>query len=537
MPLGVPSPGMESSEPALQVTALQVCLRDLVSILALPSFCRGRSQREALTIVVDSARTLLRADLAYARLKPPQEGVETFWFADSAFPVEKMRALVAPSLEAKSSSVTTIPSPSGGASLRLAFVPIGFFAESGALVLGSTRADFPLPLELLLAQAIGSVTGSLLDSAHLLDISRESDRRKDEFMALLGHELRNPLAPILTALELMKLRNVGAEKERAIIERQSHHMVRLIDDLLDVSRITRGRVELDKKDIAVSEVAARAVEMAAPLIEKNKHVLRVEVDPELHVNGDVIRLAQVFSNLLANSARYTPPGGRIELIARRAGDVVEIRVRDNGRGLEPEMLEKIFVPFFQTDRKKDALSGGLGLGLALVKNLVELHGGTVCASSEGRGLGAVLLVTLPRALESATAVPAPDPSPQQAKSIGLRRVLVVDDSHDAANLLADALRILGQDVRVAHDGAGALSALSNGFNPEFAILDLGMPGMDGYELATRMRAAAPKTVLVALSGYTEDGAREKSLAAGFAHHLAKPVELGVVTQILSGGGD
>ncbi len=533
---GAEKPADHSRTHSIPAADLEDCLRDLVSVLALPSFCRGRSQAEAMVIVVDSARTLLHAELAYAHLKPPQQAVEPFWFANPEIPVAAIRALVAPAIEANSNSAVTVPNPSGGAPLRLIFVPIGFYAEAGALVLGSTRPDFPRPLEVITTRAIASLTSATLDNARLLEVARESERRKDDFMALLGHELRNPLAPILTALQLMKLRNVGGEKERGIIERQTHHMVQLVNDLFDISRLTRGTVELDKKEIGLSDVAAQAIEMAAPLIEKHRHLLQVSIDSGLRVNGDATRLAQVFSNLLTNAARYTEPGGQIHLEARRTDAAVEVRVRDNGRGIEEEMLEKVFILFFQTDRGKDALSGGLGLGLALVKSLVELHGGTVAASSAGRGKGALFTVTLPLARPSPTVTHLPAPSPPAEPAAVPRCVLVVDDNHDAADLLAELLRASGHEVRVAYDGAGALTLLAARFEPAFALLDLGMPGMDGYELAQRVREKRPKTVLVALSGYTEAGARAKSLAVGFAHHLAKPVNLEVVNGLLNSRG-
>jgi len=524
----------ESSTAAIPAADFEDCLRDLVSVLALPSFCRGRSQAEAMVIVVDSARTLLHAELAYARLKPPQQAVEPFWFADPAVPLEAIRALVAPALEANSNQAVIVPNPAGGAPLRLVFVPIGFYAEAGALILGSTRPDFPRPLEVVKTRAIASLTSSTLDNARLLDLSRDSERRKDEFMALLGHELRNPLAPILTALQLMKLRNVGGEKERSIIERQTRHMVQLVDDLFDISRLTRGTVVLNKKELELSDVAAQAIELAAPLIEKSRHVLQVSIEPGLRVDGDSTRLAQVFSNLLTNAARYTEPGGQLHFEAQRRGETIELRVRDNGRGIEPQMLEKVFILFFQTDRRKDALSGGLGLGLALVKSLVELHGGSVSANSAGRGTGSIFTVTLPAARSAVAVVPLSRPPLPATVTVPQRFALIVDDNHDAADLLAEILRASGHEIRVAYDGAGALAVLAAGFEPEFAFLDLGMPGMDGYELAPRVRASRPKTVLVAVSGYTEASARAKSLAAGFTHHLAKPVDLEVVTELLAG---
>ena len=525
-------PGVAPATGQFPVADLEGCLRDLVSVLALPSFCRGRSQAEALAIIIDSARTVLRATLVYAVLEPPHQA-EDFWFADPALSLAAVRSLVSPALAAKSGSAAIAPSPAGGIPLRLVYVPIGFYAGSGALVIGSTRADFPQPLETVLFRAIASLTSATLDNARLLEAARESERRKDDFMALLGHELRNPLAPILTALQLMKLRNVGGEKERGIIERQARHMVQLVDDLFDISRITRGTVQLERRDLDLSDVIAQAVEMAVPLLDKHRHVLQVEVEPGLRLNADAVRLAQVFSNLLTNAARYTPEGGRIHIEAQRTSKgMIEVRVRDNGRGLEPHMLEKIFVLFFQTDRKKDALSGGLGLGLALVRSLVELHGGSVAASSAGLGLGSVFTVTLP-----ALAVPRPISLGAALQPAGAapvrRRVLVTDDNRDAADLLGEFLRAAGHEAQIAYDGAGALAMIASGFQPDFAILDLGLPGMDGYELAARLRAALPGAVLIALSGYTEPTARAKSLAAGFTHHLAKPADLDSLNRLLA----
>lgn len=355
-----------------------------------------------------------------------------------------------------------------------------------------------------------------------------ANRAKDEFLAMLGHELRNPLAPILTALQLMHLRGVeGATRERAIIERQVKHLVGLVDDLLDVSRITRGKVQLKRARVEVADVLARAVEMASPLLEQHRHALVVDVAREgLCVDADPGRLAQVLSNLLTNAAKYSKAGGRITVSAGVEGAHVAVRVRDTGMGIEREMLPRVFELFAQERQALDRSQGGLGLGLAIVRSLVELHGGAVSAASEGRGMGAEFTVRLPRvASPEAREAPSQESPAAPARAAAGQRVLVVDDNEDAAVLLADALAQWGYTTRVAHDGPSALRE-AEGFDPDVAVLDLGLPVMDGYELARRI-AAHPqhrRARLVALTGYGQDLDRARSAAAGFLAHLVKPVD-------------
>ncbi len=365
--------------------------------------------------------------------------------------------------------------------------------------------------------------------------AREADRRKDEFLAILGHELRNPLAPIRTALGVLKMRGDGAGafgREIAVIDRQVEHMGRRVDDLLDVSRITRGIVDLRRERFEIGEVVARAVEIACPLLEQRSHVVRVDV-PErgLLVDGDPTRLAQVFANLLTNAARYTPAGGRVEIAARTRGAAIEIAVADDGVGLDAELLPRIFEAFVQGPRSLDRAPGGLGLGLSLVKSLVALHGGSVTAHSEGSGKGSTFVVTLPRAAEA----PREDESDRPARAApvsGRRlRVLLVDDNPDLAELRGDALRLSDFDVATALDGPSALTAV-DAFAPDVALLDLGLPVMDGYELAKQLRRRHEKVRLVALTGYGQDKDRAKSRDAGFDVHLVKPVDLDVLERTI-----
>ncbi|CAN7577952.1 ATP-binding protein [Massilia sp. LjRoot122] len=365
-----------------------------------------------------------------------------------------------------------------------------------------------------------------------------ANQAKDEFLAMLGHELRNPLSPIVTALQLMRMRDghgdgqVRHVRERDIIQRQVDHLVRLVDDLLDVSRVTRGKIDLKPERIALAQVLGKAVEMASLLIEQRRHRLEVEIEDGLEWVCDPVRLAQVVSNLLTNAARYTEPGGQVQLRAHRDGaSAVVISVADNGIGLAPEMRSQVFDLFFQGKRSVDRAEGGLGIGLALVKNIVALHGGTVEARSEGRGRGSEFVVRLP--LGSAPAVPA---APDTDVPAVQRRVLIVDDNVDGAETLGSLLAALGHTVEVYHDPVAALAAFER-LQPEVALLDIGLPVLDGYQLAARIRAlpGGQACRLVALTGYGQEADRARSQAGGFERHLVKPISPGDAARVVAGG--
>jgi PAS domain S-box-containing protein len=371
-----------------------------------------------------------------------------------------------------------------------------------------------------------------LEAAH--SEAELANRTKDEFLAILGHELRNPLAPILTALQLMKLRGPELlERERTIIERQVRHVVRLVDDLLDVSRITRGTVEFNSEVVDIAEVVTAAIEMSSPLLEERAHDLRVSVAPSLFVHGDAVRLGQVVANLLNNAAKYTEDGGRIEIDGRREGDRVVVRVRDTGIGIAPEILPRVFDLFVQERQALDRSQGGLGLGLAIVRSLVAAHGGTVAARSDGIGRGAEFEVRLPAA-DDVTRAGATSlrPAGPVAERSGVR-VLVVDDNTDALELLSEGLGLLGHEVHQAHDGPTAL-AVAERVHPSVAILDIGLPVMDGYELARRLRAidSLAGIQLVAVTGYGQTTDRKRSAEAGFDEHLVKPVSIDQVQTVI-----
>ncbi|WP_166454936.1 hybrid sensor histidine kinase/response regulator [Duganella aquatilis] len=358
-----------------------------------------------------------------------------------------------------------------------------------------------------------------------------SSRIKDEFLAMLGHELRNPLAPIVTALKLMKLRSGDHSEtvhEQEVIQRQVDHLVRLVDDLLDVSRIASGKVELRKETVPLADVLNKAIEMASPLLEQKQHRLLVDV-PTVRWHGDPARLAQVVSNLLSNAARYTPAGGHVTLATRIKGGTVQIQVTDDGNGIAPQLLPHIFDLFVQGNRQLDRAKGGLGIGLALVRNLVQMHGGEVSAYSAGEGRGSTFTITLPDSVAVEAAPPAasagsaPEQKPDQGSGL---RVLVVDDNQDAADSLGELLGALGYRPEVAYDPVQAIALAAAGMQ-DVAILDIGLPGMDGFELAGRLRqlpgGAALK--LVALSGYGQENDKTRSRQAGFAAHLVKPINI------------
>ncbi|HEX3555415.1 MAG TPA: ATP-binding protein [Thermoanaerobaculia bacterium] len=391
-------------------------------------------------------------------------------------------------------------------------------------------------LEISQLRSEAEATRARLDSQFLLR-EREAraeaevaNRAKDEFLAMLGHELRNPLAPIVTALQLMRLRgDEMLKKERTVIERQVDHLIRLVDDLLDISRITRGKVELRRARIELSEIVAKAIEMAGPLIEQRQHNLTVDVPRlGLAVEADAVRMAQVVSNLLNNAAKYTEPHGSIAVHAAAAGDAVVLRVRDTGIGLSAEMLPRVFELFAQESQALDRAQGGLGLGLAIVRSLVELHGGTVEARSEGLGRGSELVVRLPAAQAGDPPAPAgaPREEPEIAARPGALRILVVDDNADAAELMATTLQMMGHSTHVAPDGPAAL-AIAGSFQPDVALVDIGLPVMDGYELAHHLRElpGLASLRLIAVTGYSQEEDRRQAEAAGFERFLVKPIQI------------
>ena len=388
-----------------------------------------------------------------------------------------------------------------------------------------------------LERANRSLQSEVVERARAEQALQEADRNKDEFLAMLAHELRNPLAPILNALQLMRMQPSAVQLQWAqeVIQRQLASLTRLVDDLLDVSRITRGKITLARQPLTVETLITRAVETVEPLIKVREHQLVLRIPPEvLQVDGDPTRLTQALGNVLGNAAKYTDRGGRIELRCSQQGADLEVRVRDNGIGIPAELLPRIFDLFTQFDRRSDDSVGGLGIGLALVRRLVEMHGGSVTASSNGDGAGSDFVIRLPLLAEGALCVEdQTEAQPCETSSVP-RRILLADDNADALESLATVLRLRGHEVFSAPNGAIALETAARHL-PEVALLDIGMPLIDGYEVARRIRAQewGKGVTLVAVTGWGQESDRVRSQEAGFDTHLVKPLDLDKLTALLA----
>jgi signal transduction histidine kinase len=368
---------------------------------------------------------------------------------------------------------------------------------------------------------------------------RDADRRKDEFLATLAHELRNPLAPLTAAIQLIAADPGQLDQVRQLVgmmSQQLQQLVRLIDDLVDVSRINSGKLQLRKEPVALMEFIQAAIDQSRPLVESARHELHVEfASMPLVICGDKVRLAQIVSNLLINAAKYTPPGGRIELAARREANEAVITVRDNGIGIPPEMQARIFELFAQVDSSTTRTHGGLGIGLTIVRTLVEIHGGSIHANSAGPGQGSEFAVRLP--LVSANLDQPQQPAKQDGQPLPHLCILLVDDNQSAVHLMSRLLQKLGQEVHVAASGAAALARVQE-VVPDIVVSDVAMPGMSGYELAQEIRKLnlPRRPFLVAVTGYGQDSDRQEALAAGFDRHLVKPVGVDALEQLLRSRG-
>lgn len=393
-------------------------------------------------------------------------------------------------------------------------------------------------LEARVLERTAELERSAAKQTDLADRLQDADRRKDEFLALLGHELRNPLAPIINATSIMRLK-AGTDPDltwcREVIERQAAHLTRLVDDLLDVSRITRGTITLRPEPVSLHTIVANAVESCRPLIDKRRHVLAVtSSDRPLPVRADPARLTQIVVNLLNNAAKYQDESGRIELSAHAEGATAVLTVRDHGIGIASESLPFIFDLFSQAGHAKHSAEEGLGIGLSLVKKLTELHGGSIEAKSEGPGRGSEFVVRLPLLPEAAAFERRPGVELPQGFGGNPQRILVVDDNRDAAESLAMLLRLGGHTVTVAHDGGSGLE-LAVAEKPAIMFLDIGLPGLDGYEVCRQARERGLADArIIAVSGYGQARDRTQSQAAGFDAHCVKPIELGEIMKILTG---
>lgn len=387
-----------------------------------------------------------------------------------------------------------------------------------------------------LAAALDAARASAAELNRQLRIEHQ---HKDEFLAMLAHELRNPMAPVLTGIDILGRLPPGdvarRDRQLQIMNRQMQQLTHLVDDLLDVSRVSRGLIELRREVLPLDDVLTAATEATRPLVVSRHHAVERYSRPTgLHVGGDRVRLVQVFSNLLNNAAKYTEPGGRIDIQVSLEEGVVHVSIRDNGAGIPREMLGDIFEMFRQVPGSLDRAPGGLGIGLTLVRTLVELHGGRVQAQSDGPGRGSEFTVSLPLVESAAARVAQDAPAPRPAVSL---HVLVVDDNLDAAESLAEVMRMIGAQVSVAHDGAQALHVAAKGTSPDLVLLDIGLPGMDGYETAREWRRRFGTAArLIALTGYGSEEDRRRSLRSGFDGHLVKPVTLEIIEALLSDAG-
>ena len=413
--------------------------------------------------------------------------------------------------------------------------------EVGAICFTNDRGHYDYRDERFvhqIAQFLSGTVARLLQAETIRGQASElerANRAKDEFLTILGHELRNPLAPILLSAELLG-RRLGeqAPQELAIIKRQAQHVLRLVDDLLDVARLTRGSLTLVRSPVETSSIVARAIEMASPLIEGRRHRLEVDVPGSgLWIDGDESRLAQVIANLLTNAARYTDEGGLIQLVARPGKEQVVIVVSDNGRGISPDLLPRVFSMFIQAAHAREDSRSGLGLGLAIARSLAEMHGGSVSGTSDGAGRGSTFTVRLPRLEGNPQRPSTASFTPDRAPLAHPRRVMVVDDNDDLAAALGELLEDAGHHVVVLHDGVAALDRLLD-IRPEVALLDIGLPVIDGYVLAREIRArlGASSPFLIALTGYGQSGDAERSRDAGFDAHFVKPFDQGQLLQAI-----
>jgi signal transduction histidine kinase/ActR/RegA family two-component response regulator len=505
------------------------CIRDLAALTALPSLCVGRTPREVLDILIDALPTALTCDLVYFTLPAGGATLERGWQAGAALEPSRLAEVRAISVDDDDGAEVT--AFVGGQRLWCMEAEIALASPRGqprltGRLLAGRREPLDASTDRVLVRTAANLIGTSVDNASVL----EAARGKDDFLAMLGHELRNPLAPIITALELLK-QNPTVGREQEVIARHTQHLVRIVDDLLDISRVTRGHIELRREPVSLASVLERAVEMVSPLVTRNRHQLTVAGTDDAALQGDPVRLAQIFGNLLTNAAKFTPPGGRIDVTVGRAADRVQVIVADNGCGIAEDQLQRIFEPFVQADRERDSLRGGLGLGLAIVRNLVERHGGSISVRSGGRGQGANFAVELPTiTTEDVRVSPPPAPLPSAARA--QVRVLIVDDNTDIAELLAEALNLKGFQTAVANDGHQALITWRQ-FLPHAGVLDVGLPGLDGYQLARAIRVEhGNDVVLIAMTGYGQPSDRVRSAEAGFDSHLVKPVSLDELVRVL-----
>ncbi len=516
-------------------------MRDLMGLLSLSALWLGKDGATVLELMTQAVERLapLSFSVVEARLLP---GEAPRWFVraggvqlpDAAH--DTWRAATPGWPKAAGMSASTggfCDTPMGP--MRVIRLELGVGAHDSGAWFGSNEPGFPSDTALAILRAAASLAATGLQAARTRHAQEEADRLKDEFLAMLGHELRNPLAPIRAGASIWQSDDVTPEQLKqtgAIIERQVQHMTHLVDDLLDVSRLSTGAIVLERGIVDIREVVALALEQTGSHIEGQGHVLATAIpDAAFPVDGDIKRLVQILANLLHNAAKYTPRGGRIALSVRASDSTVCVGVQDNGIGIEAAMMSRIFDLFTQVRRSGDRSDGGLGVGLALARRLVDLHGGTLAAASEGLGHGTRIEMSLPLAAPVAS---APAPTAAAAPAPVALKVLVVDDNEDAGSTMGMLLEALGHVVRVVHHPLAALE-LAPVFTPDVFLLDIGLPDMDGYVLARRLQAlpCTANARFVALTGFGQASDQRQAFEAGFHHHCTKPVELQVLDAIFT----
>ncbi|MGS0940751.1 hybrid sensor histidine kinase/response regulator [Pseudomonas luteola] len=529
--LPVPSQEGDSSERGI---------RDLMGLLALPALWAGREGETVLRLMIEAAERIVPLRFSYAQAlladNPSFKGllrVEGRYCQGEEISRWEVTAEAWKNTRVPDGRAYESDTPLG--SMYIVHLSMGYGTYGGKIWFGSSAPGFPSINQLALLRAAASLAATGLQAARA-DFEREqASRAKDEFLAMLGHELRNPLAPIVMALGLIKRRHQGLfPRELQIIERQADHLSRLVDDLLDITRITRGKIEINKEPTSMKGVVLQALENTSALVgDRRQQITHIFPDEEVWVSGDSVRLTQVFTNLLTNAAKYTHVGGQIEVEVKADGEQVSILVKDNGSGISPQLLPRIFNIFEQGAVTIDRAKGGLGIGLALVKSFISLHGGTVAASSGGVGCGSTFTVTLPRLL---LAISEPTQVPEEDSNTVVKpaRILIVDDNLDALESTQAVLRQQGHTVQASSNPFDVLNIVRE-FKPEVAVLDIGLPDLDGFQLASMLREHFPSSALglIALTGYGQVKDRERSKAAGFDVHLVKPASLHDLTAAIT----
>jgi signal transduction histidine kinase/ActR/RegA family two-component response regulator len=536
---------------AIDLDEANRCLRDIVALSTLPALWLGADTTRVAESLAAALFTTIGPQLIYVSLEETSGTSVTVAQTDRYHTDPVLAADIGPRIiewaRTSDPDDLLVLEDVMGAALHVSARPLGFDAGFGVVAAGFRPGHVPTPLQHTLLgvaatqatsavqnmQLLRSLRDSVAERARAEQALRESDRRKDEFIATLSHELRNPLAPLKSSLQLMRVAGQSntARPTVEMMERQVDHLIRLVDDLLEISRISRGSFELRKQPVELATVVRNAIETSDPLIRGAGHRLSVELPAEpVVLDGDAVRLSQILANLLNNAAKYTQRGGQITVRTALRNGNVDIAVRDNGMGIGADLMPRLFEMFTRGVEAGVVVQGGLGIGLALARRLAEMHGGSIEAQSDGPGRGSEFIVRLP------VAAGARAPQKAAARSRGFfgpRRILVVDDNRDAAETLSMLLQFLGVEVRLEHDGPSALAVLES-FDPSVVLLDIGMPDMDGYEVARRIRARSDgqRICLVALTGWGQQEDRERARAAGFDHHLVKPADIAALKAIL-----